>query len=374
MRKSKAVQKYLLLLFILVLLLACGEPEVAAPAFEDSQIAFETIPVENPAPMGDRKFGIGLTEGKEGFGTAFMAAQQAGIQTVEVSLSWDMIEVAPGEYVDPNGYLTAIGFYGENDVDVILSLAVINTSQRTTPDHLDDLAFDDPQLIEAFNNMADWVIANAAPGVTLSAIAIGNEVDLFLRDDVEWDAYTTFFEATSAHMQTHYPDIEVGVKVTLLESILGPNLERAQRINQFSTVVMVNDYPQNEKFEVLPPETIHEHFQRVVDAFPGREIWMTEVGFQSGSEHCKSSEAMQAAFYHEMFSSWDEQPQIKLVMAVWLHDIPQKQLREYEKYYASSHPAFVEYLSTLGLRNYDHTDKAAWQQVLAETAARGWME
>ena len=101
---------------------------------------------------------------------------------------------------------------------------------------------------------------------------------------------------------------------------------------------------------------------------------MTEVGYQSGSEHCKSSEALQAQFYHEMFTTWDEQPQIKLVMAVWLHDIPQKQLKEYEQYYKSSHPAFVEYLATLGLRNYNHTNKAAWLQVLEETKVRGWHE
>jgi hypothetical protein len=41
-------------------------------------------------------------------------------------------------------------------------------------------------------------------------------------------------------------------------------------------------------------------------------------------------------------------------------------------YYGSSDPAFIEFLSTLGLRNYNNTDNPAWLQLLEETQIRGW--
>ena len=74
-----------------------------------------------------------------------------------------------------------------------------------------------------------------------------------------------------------------------------------------------------------------------------------------------------------MFSAWDDHRDvITLVLVDWLHDVTGEQVAEWTEYYGLSDPGFVEFLSTLGLRNYNHTDKYAWQQVLAETEARGW--
>ncbi len=93
---------------------------------------------------------------------------------------------------------------------------------------------------------------------------------------------------------------------------------------------------------------VHTHFDIVTEGFPGSEIWFTELGYQSGSAYCGSSETKQAQFYHEMFTAWDtHRDQIKLILVDWLHDVTPEQVAEWTEYYGLSDPAFIEFLSTL---------------------------
>lgn len=108
------------------------------------------------------------------------------------------------------------------------------------------------------------------------------------------------------------------------------------------------------------PSVVHQHFDQFTALFPGETIWIPEVGYQSGSSYCNSSETKQAQFYHELFTAWDDHiGEIDLILIDWLHEATPEQVEEWEECYGLSTPGFVEYLSTLGLRNYDHTDKYA---------------
>ena len=74
-------------------------------------------------------------------------------------------------------------------------------------------------------------------------------------------------------------------------------------------------------FEVMDPAVVHEHFNRIVDAFPDRTIWFMETGYPSGERYNRSSYGLQAAFYHEMFAAWDDHASdIQLIIVNWLHD------------------------------------------------------
>jgi beta-mannanase len=59
---------------------------------------------------------------------------------------------------------------------------------------------------------------------------------------------------------------------------------------------MLNYYPQHNDFEVLNPDKVIEHFSDLVSYFPDKDIWIPEVGYQSGTEYCNSSESKQAEF------------------------------------------------------------------------------
>lgn len=358
-------------LLAMILLVGCSSEDTTSPPVEHP---FEPVAPVNPQDKGDRLFGIAVSESSEGFASSFAVAQEAGIQVAELPLMWDEIETAEGVYQDPNGYLAATAFYGANNVQVVLSFAVINTVTSTVPSYLSGLDWDAPEMIAAFNNLSDWVMDQIPGGVEVVGISIGNEVNYVLQGDA-WTQYTTFYEATGDHFRTENPGIPVGVKTTVYGGVFGLTENAIKALNQHSDVIMLNYYQQDSAFYVLAPLTVHNNFTQLGNDFPGRDIWLTEVGFQSGSEHCGSSEAMQAAFFHELFTAWDlRRYQYKYLMVNWLHDQSSATIAEWQTYYGSSAPAFVEYLSTLGLRHHDGSDKDAWLQLLAETGARNWVE
>jgi hypothetical protein len=290
---------------------------------------------------------------------------------VEINIPWNAMESSKGNYVDP-GTIAATTYYGNEGMKVCFGIAVINTVKWEIPDYLKDTDPDSTEFINAFTNLMDWFMETVPDNVTIPSISIGNEVDLVLEGTGEWEAYTTFYKAAVDHMHQNYPGIKIGVKTTVTGGLFADNKENVIVINKHSDVVMLNYYPQDENFKVKLPEVVHDDFARIVNYFPKKEIWMTEVGYQTGTEYCNSTETKQAHFYHDLFEVWDTyKNDITFVLVNWLNDQSPATIEEWKDYYGDD-PALVEYLSTLGIRNYDGTPKAAWEQVMKELEVREW--
>jgi len=361
--------QFLLIITLLFQLFAGCEEESSTPV-ED---AYEIIDPEDPLQKGDRLFGINISESTQGFDASFQKALNVGIQMQELNLPWTEIETSQGDYNDPyGGILAATSYYGERNIDIGLSLAVINTVQWEVPAYLDPADCNSQAFISAFVEMADWVLNTIPDHVTVSYLSIGNEVDLVLESSSEWLKYTEFYRIAADSLRKKYPAMQIGVKTTVMHGLLGSDSAHIQDINQYSDAVMLNYYPQNERAEVLDPQIVETHFSAITNMFTGQEIWFTELGYQSGENYCNSSETKQARFYHHLFSAWDDHAdQIPYILVNWLHDQSPQVIEKWKNYYGDD-PALVEYLSTLGLRNYDGTDKTAWKQVTEEANQRGW--
>ena len=363
----KSLIKITAILLVLFILQSCSEDSNL-----DIGNNYKILESDNPKDKHDRLFGINISESKFGFAASFDKATEAGVQIVELNLPWTMFEAEEGVYSDPDGLLGATAFYGNNTIKVGISLAVINTVKWEIPGYLSDVDVKSDKFVLAFNNMADWVISQVPDNVDLEYLSIGNEIDLVLSSDAEWEDYTSFFQKAAAHIRTTHPEITIGVKTTVMHGLFGGEKDKIQLINRHSDVVMLNYNPQNERFQVLDPEIIHQHFGEVVTAFPNKDVWITEIGYQSGSEYCASTETKQAHFFHQMFEAWDKHDdKIKLIVVDWLYDQSPELIEEWKDYYGSD-PALVEYLSTLGLLNHNGTEKNAWKQVLKDTEVRGW--
>lgn len=328
---------------------------------------------QRPVPKGERLLSVDLTiSSDDDFGKAFTLAHSVGMQVTSLSLAWDELEPSPNHYgSDPNWPKIANDFYSQQGVAISLALTPIDTNNLRLPPYLKDKAFDDPEVIERFKRLLDYVFSQL-PDLELTSLAIGNEIDGYLGTNQQlWQEYTRFFQETSAYARTKRPGLLVGSKLgfgglTNEAHTLSADLIRA------SDVVMLTYYPLNGDFTVKNPEVVHEDFAKLVALFPDKPIYMLEAGYPS-SPLLGSSEEKQADFVHEIFRAWDTQAEhIKLLDFLWLHDIPPAVVEELGEYYRLEDEKFLAYLATLGLRTFDGKDKEAFKVLGLETKQRGW--
>ncbi|MBM3138258.1 MAG: hypothetical protein FJZ98_08740 [Chloroflexi bacterium] len=359
-----------LLLLVLLMIVRCGK--ASTPPSPPVSVT-PPLPVASAAPRGNRILSIDITEAIDGnFDAAFDAAKSVGIQATSLSVFWDEIEIAPGVFnPDPNWLEIANLYYSEQDIWVSLSIAVIDTNNLRLPSDLTDKPFDSPVVITRFKALLDYIIGQI-PDLTLTSLAIGNEIDSFLGDDTEaWGAFETFFIAAVNHSHTLLPGIPVGSKTTF-DGITGSPAPYIRSLNRYSDVVLMTYYPLRPDFSVRPPSTVQVDFQTITKAFSSKSIYLLEAGYPSGEVNHSSCE-QQAEFVHELFLAWDAHAdQIGLISYTWLTDISPETVKQYADYYNLNDPGFLSYLATLGLRTSDGQDKPAFQQWKIEAKVRGW--
>lgn len=297
-----------------------------------------------------------------------------GADSVRLTVYWDEIETSPGIYKpDPNWLAVANSYYPAQGLQVSLVIAVLDTTETRLPHDLEGKSLDDPLVIKRFNSLLDYV-AGQIPELTLTSLAIGNEIDGVLgADPAAWKAYTDFFIPAAEKAHTLFPGVPVGAKV-MYDGLASKAVEQARALNQQTDVVMTTYYPLENDFTVRDPTVIQKDFDRLVDHYPEREIHITEIGYPTSKKNDSSPEK-QAAFIREMFRAWDEhQEQITLISYTWLHDLPPSTVSDFKAYYGVSNSAFGEFLRTLGLRSYpgQGENKVGFEVFRQEAAARGW--
>ena len=356
--KNGCTYLYTLLAISLIILSAGCTSDIPTQTLDEQ-------PLEGTTPglaKGDRLLGLGLTEGAVGFSESFEIAQDLGVQVVELSLAWDDIETAPGNY--ENEYLDiANAFYPPNNVQVSLSINPIDTNNLRLPPDLEDKDLDDPEVIARYNKLMDYVFSRT-PELDLVSVNIGNEIDGYLGDDQEkWRQYNRFYEETGSHVRSKRPGVNVATKI-MFEGIM--------EINQHSDVVLVTYYPLNQDFSVKDPDVVHKDFDEITSVYSNSTIYFSEVGYPSSS-YLGSSQEQQSEFITEIFKAWDNHSeQVKSINFIWLHDIPESEVNIYTGYYGLSSHEFSEYLGTLGLKTYDGEDKQALISLRNEATSRGW--
>ncbi len=362
--------KRLALFFLTLTLtaLACDESAEIAPSPQPA-----SVQIADAQPKGDRTLAIDVTDPADGdYDAAISTAIDAGAEAVSLTLFWDELENAPGEYQpDPNWLEIANAYYPTRKIALDLVINPIDTNQARLPKDLQSLPFDDPEVIARFNHLLDYVFTQI-PDLDLVTFSIGNETDGYLgTNEKKWDEYTAFFAATSAHARSLRPDLVIGTK-GIFDGITGDNASHFQKINAYSDAIFVTYYPLNNNFTVREPDTVHEDFAKITAAYPDKDIYFLELGYPS-SKKCDSSEEKQAEFIAETFHAWDtHNEQVKMINFAWLNEIPSSAVKEFENYYGFSNRSFASYLGSLGFLNEDGSEKASYRQLKAEAEARGW--
>ena len=353
---------------------ACGSA-ADIPSTEILSLQMTGINPDNVLPKGDRVLEIDITDAENGgYDQSIALIKEVGAESVSLSVFWDEIETSPGVFApDPNWLEVANLYYLGQDFQLSLVISVLDTSEVRLPADLAGKSFADPEVIERFRTLLDY-IKSQIPDLKLASLAIGNEIDGVLGNDSgAWEQYGVFFTQAAEYARGLWPEVPVGTKI-MFEGLTGSTSEYARNLNQSSDVVMVTYYPLQGDFTVQDPEVILEDFDHISEMYSGDEIHFAEIGYPT-SEINNSSPEKQAAFIHNMFLAWDEHAsQITVLSYSWLTDLPQVSVKEYEDYYGLSDPAFGEFLRTLGLRTYhgNGEDKTGFQVIQAEAKARGW--
>jgi exo-beta-1,3-glucanase (GH17 family) len=202
--------------------------------------------------------------------------------------------------------------------------------------------------------MANAVLGALSPA-KLSWIAVGNEVDGMLTNDLQTTAYARFLNGAISHLHRLRPGVKVGTTLTF-EGVR-KRADRFNRILKEGDVAMVNYYLVDG--ERRPPATQVPRDLDTMQKYAGsKPLLLTEAGAPSGTV-CGSSQAAQAAFVRTLITELRRR-RIGYVAYQWMNDVGSKAIEEFGGYYGSRDPAFLDYLATLGLRNQDGVPKPAW--------------
>lgn len=319
-------------------------------------LAVSTIPVLDPPLTADNAI--------ERYTEAMELADDAGVTGNFISKTWSELEPDAGKYAldDLQGDLNyRTGIY--NHLEMI-GIQVINTTNRETPPDLLDVPFDALDMIERFQRLFDALLPVLNDRVVY--FAIGNEVDAYLSAHPdEWQAYTTFYEASLAYIHQTAPQIKVGVTTTFNGAAAYP--DQVADLNVMSDVFIMTYYPLNMDFTVRPPDAPLTDFPQMVAWAGEKPLLLQEVGYPV-AESLGSSEAAQAEFVQHVFAAWEANAaDIPFLSYFALGDFSEELCTTLTGYYGlPDAQLFRDYLCTLGLLTADGTPRAAWQAFVDE--------
>lgn len=277
-----------------------------------------------------------------------------GVDSIMLSTKWNDIEgEQPFSLKQPQDQFGVSKIIGG---EVVYIIKPIDTNVKSVPQQFVQKAFDDPEFIKRWEAMMEKLIPIIPKNVT--AIAIGNEVDLYLNEHpTEVPAYLSLVRSTRSMLRGAGIKAPVGV-VTTFEGLS----KRSALVKQIHTnfdAVFMTYYPLSPMFEVLPISQVPGHFDQMVAAAAGKPLYLTEVGIPA-SEVCKSNEDIQAEFVTTFFGQVRKHSS-KIAFASYFmqSDFTAQMLDVFEQYYALKDDRFRAYLGSLGLRKSDGTPRKA---------------
>lgn len=336
-------------------------------------------------PKGDRILAWQVDQAENNdYDSAFLYAQNACMESIHLAVSWSTIESNSGNF--DAGAIAGIFdvaniYYPAFGTKVELQLATINTVAKETPADLINTDFDDPLMVNRFKTFLDTVFAHI-PDMELSALNIGNEHDIYFGGNATaYSQYKSFLNeivpyAKQLYFNLHGTNLKVGTTFTFDGLIDTSSALLCQSVNDSLDIVSTTYYPLNSDYTMEDPSIVSSDFGSLVTLYPNinQPIYFAECGYSSGAL-CNSSEAKQAEFYQHVFSAWDTyQDNIKYLTIFKSTDWSQASIDTFEIYYGISDPIFLEYLATLGVRNWegDGSNKLAYGTILCELEARNW--
>ncbi|MBS3772390.1 MAG: hypothetical protein KGY69_19220 [Bacteroidales bacterium] len=296
-------------------------------------------------------------------------ALASGMSVGRLQIDWPELEPEPNVY-NLDVLEDRLIEYQNQGLQSFLLISAYDSDGPVIPQDLQDLKFDDPTLINRFNNLMDVVIPilSKYDGYMIS---ITNEAD------------NNFGEVPNLHSQilkflqeakSHIHDInnEMAVTITLAEGSLDLNKPGIKKIIDECDVACWNFYGSNFIYE-LPYYTaqkeseIKADVQRMLNLSGNKNIVIQELGMWSGGDILDSSERIQRDFFEIFFEIMEQEDKIVVAYVFQLVDWSPEVTKIFTNLFEDENlpekyiDAFSESLETMGLIKYeDGTQKLAW--------------
>lgn len=362
---------YIVFLVVTFLVLACEEEG------NDISPQIESVAGELPLLSGGNKIGIiqGFNPSNPPATADSMAARwqeaiNAGMSVGRLQIDWPELEPSPNSY-DKVGFEQRLMEMKTQGLQIFLLISSYDSDGPVIPDDLEGKDFDDPELIQRFNNLMDWVIPLLVE-YDGYLISISNEPDNSFGDVPDLHKQIlTFLQKVKEHV--HQIDENMAVTVTFSEGSLDDNKPGIYEIIAACDVACWNFYGANSLY-TLPyyyaaqtENEIKSDIQRMLVVSGEKNIVIQELGMYSGNTTLNSSEEIQRTFFEVFFGEMEKHDRIKAAynfqLVDWSTEVTEifAEMLEEEGLPQDFIDQFSESLETIGLINYHNgTRKKAW--------------
>jgi hypothetical protein len=260
---------------------------------------------------GNRIISLDLLDATEtgDFGMNYdIASGQLNAEFIQLLQPWNAFENQTAGVYDGEAmgwYQTLDAFAASTGAKLSLIITPIDIPGRFVPTHLEGKKFNDPILIESFNNLID-ALFSASDGVVdpsrVIALSVGNEIDHY-----NWAANNDQVSEYKAFLQAVKPKVNsYGIPLHFTGTLYGITesgntwTDMAQAVDKVS----ITYYPLNSDFTVKSPDVVFTDLNSIATKFAGKDLFLQEIGYPSSSA-LNSSEARQAEFFCNFFNAWD---------------------------------------------------------------------
>lgn len=367
----------IILLFSIIVFTGCKKDEIINPVMD-------TIAGELPLLKGTNKIGmiVGFNPSNpvattDSIEARWQEALDTGMTVGRLQIDWTELETAPNVY-DKSALENRLAEYNNQNLQTYLLISAYDSEGPVVPSDLEGRSFDDPILINRFNNLMNWVIPMLVE-YDGYIISIANEADNNFNDEPQLSQQILKF-LKDVKSNIHGINEKMAVTVTIAEGSLDDGRPGISELINECDVACWNFY--GTKFQFSNPyyvaqteNEIRNDIQRLLNVSFEKNIVIQELGMYSGNTFLYSSQEIQRKFFEIFFEQMQQQERIKVAYNFQLVDWSFEVTDLYaEAFQGEGLPQeFIDQLSesleTVGLINYsDGTRKNAWDEFIY------WME
>jgi len=301
-------------------------------------------------------------------------AIDAGMSVGRLQIDWPELEPSPNTY-DIVGFEQRLTDMQSQGLQTFLLISAYDSGEPVVPDDLKEKDFDDPEFIQRFKNLMDWVIPLLIEYDGF-LISISNEAEnSFLEIPGLDNQILVFLQEIKKHI--HQIDKDMAVTVTFSEGSLDDDKPGIYSILAECDVACFNFYGAKSQF--TPPlyyvaqneSEIRSDIRRMLDVSGEKNIVIQELGMYSGDNTLNSSQDIQQKFFEVFFTEMKNEDRIKAAFNFQLVDWSPEVTALFNEMLADEDMSqefinqFAESLETIGLINYnDGTRKKAWNEFI----------